>query len=54
MPSHIRRITIEEYENGGFGIMEYGEPDIMGISTGYEVIMEVAKKMERNNEGAKE
>jgi hypothetical protein len=48
MASHIRRITIEEYENGGFGIMEYEEPDIMGLSTGYEVISEIAKKLEYN------
>jgi len=38
MSSVKRRVIIEEYVNGGFGILEHSKKDIMGIPTRDEVI----------------
>jgi hypothetical protein len=45
MSSVKRRIIIEEYIDGGFGILEYGKEDIMGLKDELEVFEEVAKKL---------
>ena len=45
MSSIKRRIVIEEYESGGFGIIEDGEQDVMGLTNGYDVIAEIINKL---------
>jgi hypothetical protein len=48
MSSVKRRIVIEEYVDGGYGILEYKEKDIMGLNDITEVLAYLRIKLEED------
>lgn len=41
-----RRITIEQYEEGGYSILEEGKPDVMGSESVHETIQILIGRLE--------
>ena len=50
MSSVKKRIIIEEYENGGYGILEDGKKDVMGLMNIEETMIIVESKLRRVDE----
>lgn len=52
MGSQIRRIIIEQYEDGSFSIMENDKPDIMGLSNELMLFQYLAETLNQNKQSA--